>query len=251
MTTAFTSRPEIARGDVFETVHDARSKLHYHRHGLPFATIVLEGAYSEVRDGFPELCSPDVIVVRSTREEHADFFLGRVRCMNVRLPRNFDLRRLNIADDVAVQAEVHAVKAAFAAFNDTSHSGALGDAVAAFQQVMIEREQALAQPKPDWLESTTRQFPWTEAIALREAARAAGVHPTHFSRSFLRHTGMTPNAYRRAARVRRASELLLGTTTSLGRIALICGYSDQSHFTNAFTRAVGLSPSLFRRAFAC
>jgi AraC family transcriptional regulator len=61
---------------------------------------------------------------------------------------------------------------------------------------------------------------------------------------------MTPTAFRRGARVRRATELLLSTNTRLALVAQECGFSDQSHLTREFGAAVGLSPATFRRTFA-
>jgi AraC family transcriptional regulator len=85
---------------------------------------------------------------------------------------------------------------------------------------------------------------------LGRAAAIAGVHPTHFSRAFHHHLGITPNEYRRRARVRLASDLLLGSTISLAQIGLRCGFADQSHFTRTFTTATGIAPSTYRRSFA-
>jgi transcriptional regulator GlxA family with amidase domain len=61
---------------------------------------------------------------------------------------------------------------------------------------------------------------------------------------------MTPGEYRRAARVRAASSLLLESSSPISRIAHECGFSDQSHLTNVFREATGISPRRYRRAFA-
>jgi transcriptional regulator GlxA family with amidase domain len=61
---------------------------------------------------------------------------------------------------------------------------------------------------------------------------------------------MTPGGYRRRERVRAASSLLLHSSAPLSRIALACGFSDQSHLTNVFREATGVSPRCYRRAFA-
>jgi transcriptional regulator GlxA family with amidase domain len=77
-----------------------------------------------------------------------------------------------------------------------------------------------------------------------------GVHQTHFSREFHRHVGLTPNGFRRRARVRRASELLLETALPLASVAQACGFNDQSHLTRTFGAALGLPPAAYRRVFA-
>jgi transcriptional regulator GlxA family with amidase domain len=48
-------------------------------------------------------------------------------------------------------------------------------------------------------------------------------------------------------RVKRAKELLRGTSTSIAEIALACGFSDQSHLTRVFSKTFGISPGAWRR----
>jgi len=49
-------------------------------------------------------------------------------------------------------------------------------------------------------------------------------------------------------RVAQARELLKNSDLSLVKVALICGFADQSHFTRVFTRLAGASPSNWRRS---
>ncbi|MGP8099889.1 MAG: hypothetical protein ACLQHL_03840, partial [Candidatus Cybelea sp.] len=74
-------------GAVFETDHRGCSTMRHHRHGSPFVTIVLRGAYVEVSDSVPELYGSGTIVVHDATEEHADRFASDTRCLNVELPR--------------------------------------------------------------------------------------------------------------------------------------------------------------------
>lgn len=234
-------------GTVFETVHEPCSSLSYHRHGVAFATIVLDGGYSEVvRNGDASACRAGLVVMHTAGEEHAEVFAGRTRCLNVELPRDFALQSFSGFDDETMRGPLEAL---VRSFYEPRRRTSLDEAVADVLDGLARKEGALEQPRPDWLETTLRDFGWTQGRPLRDAARDAGVHPTHFARTFARRLGMTPNAYRRRQRVRHASALLLHSAMPPADIALACGYCDQSHFTNAFTRAVGLSPAAFREAF--
>jgi AraC-like DNA-binding protein len=195
---------------VFVTEHAVATAMRYHHHGFAFATLVLEGGYTEVRDGVPRVCPAGTLVLHDADEEHADYFTAPTRCRNVLL------------DDRAAQ-RVQAARAL----------GEVG-----------------AGRTPPWLEATLASFDWSGPAPLREAARLAGLHPVHFSRAFHRHLGTTPNAYRRRARLQRASTLLLEGTASLATIAQSCGFSDQSHLTRTFSEALGLAPAAYRRTFA-
>jgi AraC-like DNA-binding protein len=198
---------------VFVTEHAAATAMRYHHHGVAFATLVLEGAYTEVRDGVPRVCPAGTLVLHDADEEHADYFTAPTRCRNILL------------DDRAAQ-RIQAARAAHA------HD--------------VGAERTL----PAWLQASLASFDWTGAAPLREAARLAGLHPVHFSRAFHRHLGTTPNVYRRRARLRRASTLLLAGSASLATIAQSCGFSDQSHLTRTFSAALGLTPAAYRRTFA-
>jgi AraC-like DNA-binding protein len=190
----------------FTTEHPASTTMRYHSHGIAFATIVLEGGYTEVRDGVPFVCPAGTVVVHDAREEHADYFTAPTRCLNVELD----------------------------------------DAVA--QRLLAARRPPPSVPA--WLQATLDAFDWSGAAPLRDAARVAGIHPTHLSRAFRRHLGTTPQGFRQRARLRRASALLLETDASLTTIALSCGFSDQSHLTRTFGAALGLAPGAYRRTFA-
>lgn len=83
-----------------------------------------------------------------------------------------------------------------------------------------------------------------------EAARAAGMSPSHFSRSVRRELGQTFTSLVAMRRIERARHLLARTDKSLVQIALDCGFCDQSHFSKTFRRHAGTAPLEFRRSQA-
>ncbi len=234
-------------GAVFESDHRGCSAMEHHRHATPFVTIVLSGAYVEVRDAEPEVCRGGSIVVHHTAEEHADRFATDTRCLNVELPR--DGRAPSLRGAVVLDTEPsRAVKSVIEAFY--GRADGLEEAVKNLQAAVTEQSLEAPRERPEWLRRALVEFPWADSVPLREAAAVAGVHETHFSREFRRHVGMTANEYRARARLKVASQLLLTTTSKLSRIALNAGFSDQSHFTRLFSERLGLSPAAYRRTFA-
>jgi AraC-like DNA-binding protein len=234
-------------GAVFETDHRGRSAMHQHRHDLPFVTIVLDGAYVEVQDTVPEVCCGGTIVVHEAGEEHADRFARDTRCLNVELPRVAGAAYPRGAVVLDHQTLRDAVESVVRSFYDRTHH--LSHAVRNLHEALLQRPEPVRE-RPQWLRQAIDEFPWAHPVPFREAAAIAGVHETHFSRAFRRHVGMTANEYRSRARVCLASKLLLTTGSSLARIALSAGFSDQSHLTRVFSQRLGLSPAGYRRTFA-
>jgi AraC family transcriptional regulator len=88
-----------------------------------------------------------------------------------------------------------------------------------------------------------------ENLTLAAAAKVAGVHPVHVSRSFRRLLGCTFVEYLRQVRLRRAFDLLRSSTMALVDVALQCGFSDHSHMSRSFKRSTGITPSAYRTYF--
>jgi AraC family transcriptional regulator len=84
-------------------------------------------------------------------------------------------------------------------------------------------------------------------LTLANLARAAGLSPYHFLRTFTRLTGVTPHQYILRARLRAAStRLSREPTTKVIDIALDSGFRDLSNFTHAFRAEFGMSPRRYR-----
>jgi AraC family transcriptional regulator len=83
-------------------------------------------------------------------------------------------------------------------------------------------------------------------ISLDDLARVACLSPFHFSRLFLRSTGLTPHRYVVDRRIALAKPLILKRAASLAQIALDTGFGSQASFSRAFRRTTGLSPNGFR-----
>lgn len=235
-------------GAVFETDHRGCSAMPHHRHGLPFVTIVLDGAYVEVQDAVPEVCRRGAIVVHEAGEEHADRFAADTRCLNVELPRTAGSAYPHGTVGLDRPVLRDAVKSVVRSFYN--HTDELSSAARNLHAALLEPASQPACRRPHWLRRAIDEFPWAHPVPFREAAAIAGVHEAHFSRAFRRYVGMTANEYRAHARVRLASRLLLTTTSSLAGIALSAGFSDQSHLTRVFSQRLGLSPAGYRRTFA-
>lgn len=82
--------------------------------------------------------------------------------------------------------------------------------------------------------------------ALGPLAREVGVHPVHFAVVFRRFYGCSLGEYARRRRLDEARRRIAESGTSLSRLALDLGFTDQSHFTRTFKRFTGMTPSQYR-----
>jgi methylphosphotriester-DNA--protein-cysteine methyltransferase len=78
-------------------------------------------------------------------------------------------------------------------------------------------------------------------------ARACGLSPRHFIRSFKALFGLTPHAYRIRTRLERARVALAAGPASVTVVAFDAGHSSSAHFSDTFRRVMGETPTAFRR----
>lgn len=88
-----------------------------------------------------------------------------------------------------------------------------------------------------------------EEISRDDAAHAAHMSPSHFSRVLRKHTGRSFTDLLNQIRVNRAAELLRQTDRSLVLVALDSGFRDQSYFTKVFRRYMGMTPRRCREEY--
>ena len=80
-----------------------------------------------------------------------------------------------------------------------------------------------------------------------ELARIAGMNTAAFSRSFSRHTGMTPIRYLARLRIDLACSLLMSDSDRpITEIAFDVGFNNLSNFNRQFLALKGMPPSRFR-----
>lgn len=107
----------------------------------------------------------------------------------------------------------------------------------------VPRDRRLA-PLLGWIEEHLH-----DDLTVDDLAAAAGTSSRTLYRQFEAHLGCTPAGWLRSARVRRARELLEGTTAPLDVIADRVGFGSPDTLRRHFHRHVGTSPSRYRRRF--
>ena len=85
-------------------------------------------------------------------------------------------------------------------------------------------------------------------VRIDELASLVNLSSSYLIRAFKVSTGETPQKWLRAARVRRAQQLLVEGGKSLASVAQESGFADQAHLTRIFGVATGESPGAWRRA---
>ncbi|MFF0339274.1 helix-turn-helix domain-containing protein [Kribbella sp. NPDC004875] len=78
-------------------------------------------------------------------------------------------------------------------------------------------------------------------------ADALDTSPSHLSRTFHHHAGMSLSRYRNRVRVSRALQRLADGETDLAGLAVSLGFSDQAHLTRSMRRELGQTPRRVRR----
>ncbi len=84
-------------------------------------------------------------------------------------------------------------------------------------------------------------------ISLADAAEAASLSPSYFSRVFARTVGANFRAFVNGIRIERAEELMADSPATLADIALECGFESLRTFNRAFRALRGATPSEARR----
>jgi len=77
---------------------------------------------------------------------------------------------------------------------------------------------------------------------VRALAAAIGASADRLERRFRRETGLSPAAYLRRLRLRRAADLLLHSQARIDTVALSCGFANPSSFARAFRLEFGCTP---------
>ena len=86
--------------------------------------------------------------------------------------------------------------------------------------------------------------------SVKEMAASAGLSEYQLDRRMKRLFGLSTGQWLLKLRIEHACRELVETRRPIVRIALDCGYADQSAFTRQFRRTTGYTPSEFRRVGA-
>lgn len=88
---------------------------------------------------------------------------------------------------------------------------------------------------------------YAKDLSIDELSQLCMVSKSHFCRTFKKAMGVTPVQYLNSYRIDVASAMLKNTDESCGRIAEICGFTDQSYFYRLFKTYKGVSPNSLRK----
>jgi transcriptional regulator GlxA family with amidase domain len=87
-----------------------------------------------------------------------------------------------------------------------------------------------------------------ERLPVERLADRAAMSPRHFTRTFVRETGMTPAKAVERLRLEIARERIEGSSEPIENIAASTGFRDPERMRRAFIRAFGQPPQALRRA---
>lgn len=86
-----------------------------------------------------------------------------------------------------------------------------------------------------------------DRLTIDDLARAAMFSKFHFTRVFLRVTGLSPGRFLSALRLAEAKRLLVTTEISVADISHQVGYNSVGTFSARFSGSVGFSPTGYRQ----
>lgn len=114
----------------------------------------------------------------------------------------------------------------------------------------------LANRTPDLEHPTTlrRALEFVEAdpgfeLTVDALCKKLNTHRSHLYELFVSRLGISPHAWIKERRMKRAAERLTSSAESITDVAHALGYSSTQHFATAFKARYGQTPSAFRRQF--
>lgn len=104
-------------------------------------------------------------------------------------------------------------------------------------------------PAPDWLKQILQfinAHPQGE-LGLTALCKRAAITPSHFSRIFKLHTGMSVTEYVNAKRILHAQRMLKESMSTVQQAAERSGFESLSYFHKLFKKQTGLTPLAYQR----
>lgn len=86
-------------------------------------------------------------------------------------------------------------------------------------------------------------------LSLSKMAKSVNLSPSRMSHLFKAETGVTPTAYLKSLRMKKARELFENSWLSVKEITARIGWSDESNFVHEFKKAYGLTPFQYRQRY--
>ena len=241
------------------TEHSAHSKLETHSRNAHYLSVVLAGSYIEQVSWHSLDCLPMVLRFHAAGEEHSHRVgPSGARCLNIELSDEWSesLDRFKNAADRPIMVGSGgwwALQAAAVHRDGTEDSLLLVESLTAQLLNLCERQSQIDQAA-DRSAAIKRAIIAIEEglgnnLSLTALAAVAGLHPTHFARTFRKATELTVGEYVRHRRVARAQALMMSMPSmGISRIAAETGFADHAHLTRTFRHISGVIPRAYRTA---
>lgn len=84
-------------------------------------------------------------------------------------------------------------------------------------------------------------------MSVEDCANYCNLSTPHFSRTFKRVTGQSPNKFFNNVRIDYSKKLLLYTNYPVFKISEMAGFNDQNYFARIFKKTTGVTPLQFRK----
>ena len=105
---------------------------------------------------------------------------------------------------------------------------------------LVARLDALASSRPTWIDEAVHLVRDEVTFRVSSLAHKLGVTPRTLQRGMVEHVGVTPKAFLRVERVRRAAaEIAAGACASA--VAAETGFADQAHLIRELRTLLGVS----------
>ncbi len=240
---------------VVETEYQNKVYEGWHSHNNAHITLFLKGGTTEKRKNSSETIGPGSLLFYHSDELHLNQnTLFPSRNINIEIEENL-LKELFIdeaAIEKSIQNSIYAKSLILKIFKESqSADNFTNDNVKMLFSQLSNSNSHLErfEKSPFWVKSLNELLNdcWNENPNLKDLAQVLNLNPITISKHFPKYFGCTLGEYMRRIKINRSLSLIQSNENNLTKIALECGFADQSHFIRTFKNQTGFLPKQFQK----
>jgi len=250
------ARIETATLKVEEMAYAAGLCIARHSHDTANLLYIVAGPHWSGYSRGGDVCLPHTVRFLPAGEPHENYFPVPSRCLKVELRPSMLKLAAEHGKTISSPGQVTGVFSAtlgarlYRELCENDYDSLMEMEGVILRLLLLDGQDGTGRREriPHWLlqvREMLREEP-NNRRTLTDLSRCVGRHPVQVSRQFHQHFGCTIGEYLRWVRIARAQSLLSCPEIEVSRIALDCGFCDQSHFTSAFRRLTGMPPYHYR-----